>query len=160
MLKRPSSLIIFLMLIATSNVFADQLRIGDRLPDIEFLDQHDQSHKLDSTIQLLIFAHSKEAGSMMTDILAAVEPDHLDKHNAVYIADISGMPSLIARFFALPKMRKISSPIYLVREDSQADWLPKQEDKLTLVALSDGHVRDINYSESEETIRSMLELQK
>jgi hypothetical protein len=160
MLKRLNSLIIFLALITTSNVFADQLKIGEPLPDHEFLDQHDQSHRLESAIELLIFAHTKDAGSMMTDILADAEPDHLLKHKTVYIADISGMPSLIARIFALPKMRKISSPIYLVREEDQADWLPKQDDKLTLVALSDGLVRDISYSESEETIRSMLGLQK
>jgi hypothetical protein len=160
MLKRLSSLVIYLTLITTFNAFADQLKIGDSLPDNEFLDQHGQSHRLDSTIQLLIFAHTKDTGSMMTDILADAVPDHLLKQKAVYIADISGMPSLIARIFALPKMRKIGSPIYLVREEDQADWMPKQVDRLTLVTLSESHVRDISYIDSEETIRSMLGLQK
>jgi hypothetical protein len=160
MIKRLCKLLTLLsLIIASCGLYAEQLQIGDSLPRVELLDQHDQSHRLESDIKYLIFAHTKQTGAMMTDILADAEADYLSMRKAVYIADISGMPSLIARLFALPKMRKIASPIYLIREEDQAVWLPRQEDKLTLVALADGLVSKITYPADEETLKSTLELQ-
>lgn len=159
MSKRLKSLYILLLLLTTPSVFADQLQIGDSLPTAEFIDQHNQTHKLDSTIQLVIFAHTKETGSMMTDLLAVEDSDYLVKRNAIYIADISGMPSLIARFFALPKLRKIDSPIYLVEKTGAVAWLPREDDKLTLLMLSNGIIEKISFIGDKETMSSMLEAQ-
>jgi hypothetical protein len=160
MFNRAYTLVVFLSLILCSGtLFAEQIHIGDSLPKIEFLDQNDQAHQLNDKIQLLLFAHSKQTGSLMTDILEDAGPDHLQNHNAVYIADISRMPSLVTRFFVMPKMRKIDSPIFLVRNPEQAVWLPKEEDKVTLVKLTAGKITQISFSADEESLRSILGIQ-
>ncbi len=160
MTKRLIKLLPLLILIFTSNtLYAEPIKIGDSLPEMEFIDQHDQSHKLGSDIQYLIFAHTKQSGSIMTEILMDVEADHLQKHNAVYIADISGMPSLIARLFALPKLRKVGSPIYLCKENELVAWIPKKEEMITLLKLSNGTVEQISFTDNEDVIRKILEIQ-
>jgi hypothetical protein len=157
MLKQRYIRLSLLLLTMVSNLLhADPLKIGDMLPDSLFYDQHEKPHKLNGQIQLLIFAHTKQMGALMTDILADAKPDLLQEHNAIYLADISGMPSLIARFIALPKMRKIDAPICLVREAKDAIWLPKMEDKLTLVKLAAGQVKAISYTSDEMAVRSLL----
>ncbi len=159
MLKARHILLSLLLLTITSNpLLADPLKIGDRLPEKVFSDQHDKLHRLDNRVELLIFAHTKQMGTLMTDILAHAGADLLQRHNAIYLADISGMPSLIAKFIALPKMRKIDSPICLVRDAEEAAWLPTAEDKLTLLQLDSGRITAISFTAEEETIRSLLEI--
>lgn len=92
----------------------------------------------------------------MAEILADVKTGHMHNIQAAYIADISGMPSLISRFIALPKMRDIPSPILVSREADQVAWIPKKEDKLTLIFTQKGKVSDIIYSNDEEEIRALL----
>ena len=41
---------------------------------------------------------------VLKEYLLSKEGDILSKNNAIYVADISGMPSLISKFSALPKM--------------------------------------------------------
>jgi hypothetical protein len=159
MLNRTYTFFVFLCLTLISNtLLAEQIHVGESLPKIEFVDQNDQAHKLDDEIRILLFAHSKQTGSLVMEILKDAGPDHLQKHNAVYIADISGMPSMVTRLFVLPKMRKISSPIYLARTPEQAAWLPKEEDKVTLLKLTNGSVTQISFSADEESLRSILNL--
>ena len=45
---------------------------------------------------------------MLRDYLLPISEKEnvLEKNGAVYVADISGMPSLISKFIALPKMKK------------------------------------------------------
>lgn len=94
----------------------------------------------------------------MADILAGVEPGHMQSIQAAYIADISGMPSLISRFFALPKMREIASPILVTQDPDLVAWIPKKESKLTLIFAQGGKVSKIIYSSDEEEIRVLLNI--
>jgi hypothetical protein len=161
MVKRAYTLFVFLSLIFCSNtLFAEQIHVGESLPKIKFVDQNDQTHELDNEIRILLFAHGKQTGSLVMEILKDAGPAHLQKLNAVYIADISGMPSLVTRLFVLPKMRKIDSPIYLARNSGQAAWLPKKEDKVTLVKLTNGSVTQISFLTNEESLRSILGIQR
>lgn len=135
---------------------ADRLKPGDRLARVEFQDQFDHPHELDDQINLVFFAKSKQAGSTMTDILADVSADRFRELNAVYIADISGMPSLVTRLFVLPRMRDIAPPILLVRESGKVAWLPRKEEKVTVIKLSGGKVDHISFTDDEVTLKTIL----
>jgi hypothetical protein len=132
------------------------LKLGDTLTESKFIDQFDQTHSVGKQTKMLFFAKSKHAGSLMTDIISDLASDHLRKQNAVYIADISGMPSLVSRFIALPRMRDITTPILLVREAENASWLPSKEDKVTVVKVVDGKVAQIDFTAEKERLRRLL----
>jgi hypothetical protein len=134
------------------------LKLGDTLTESKFIDQFDQTHSVGKQTKMLFFAKSKHAGSLMTDIISDLASDHLHKQNAVYIADISGMPSLVSRFIALPRMRDITTPILLVREAENASWLPSKEDKVTVIKVVDGKVAQIDFTAEKERLRRLLEI--
>ncbi|MEW8625744.1 MAG: hypothetical protein AB2551_08345 [Candidatus Thiodiazotropha sp.] len=137
---------------------AEQLKPSISLEELEFLDQFDRPHKLDKQTKMLFFANSKHAGSLMNNILSDVPADHLIKLKKVYIADISGMPSLVTYLFVLPKIKDIKPPIYLVKEPEQTAWLPRAEDKVTVVKLANGKVEHISFTRDETTLKRLLDI--
>ncbi|MES9833857.1 MAG: hypothetical protein ABW139_16600 [Candidatus Thiodiazotropha sp. DIVDIV] len=147
-----------LLLVFPAGLQAQTIQISEAVPLVEFIDQRDNPHSIGADCRLLIYSHSKNTGSMMADILAGVEPGHMQSIQAAYIADISGMPSLISRFFALPKMREIASPILVTQDPDLVAWIPKKESKLTLIFAQGGKVSKIIYSSDEEEIRVLLNI--
>ncbi|MEJ2622757.1 MAG: hypothetical protein P8163_21710, partial [Candidatus Thiodiazotropha sp.] len=63
---------------------------------------------------------------------------------------------LVTRFFVLPKIRDIKVPILLVRESEYVDWLPREEDKVTVVKLTDGKVNHIDFTAEQATLKRLL----
>src|SRR5262245_51689999 len=82
------------------------LQPGAVLTPFAIQDQHDQPHHIDGSVRLIIFAADMDAGDIAKEALAENGSQRLSQAHAVYIADISGMPSLIAKMFAVPAMRK------------------------------------------------------
>ncbi len=68
----------------------------------------------------------------------------LTTNKAYYVADISGMPSLIAKFFALPKMKDYPFSVLLVDEE-QTKAFTKKEDNITVYTVTNGKISDIKY---------------
>ena len=63
----------------------------------------------------------------------------LEKNSAVYVADISGMPSLISKFIALPKMKKYPFSVLLL-DDTNKDNFVKEDGKIIVYSLENGKV--------------------
>jgi hypothetical protein len=69
----------------------------------------------------------------------------LEKHQAVYVMDIHAMPG-VARFFALPKMRKYPQRIVLVETAGTLAWVPTQPGRVTVLELTPaGRIQKISY---------------
>ncbi|ODB85105.1 hypothetical protein A3195_14730 [Candidatus Thiodiazotropha endoloripes] len=159
----PKRLVILLTALLSLTLYsslcsADRLKPGDRLARLEFQDQFDHPHNLEDQTNLVFFAKSKQAGSLMTNILADVSADRFSKLNAVFISDISGIPSLVTRLFVLPEMRDIEPPILLVREPEKVAWLPREEEKVTVIKLAGGKVDHISFTDDEVTLKTILGL--
>ena len=61
----------------------------------------------------------------------------LPQHHVLYVADIHGMPSFIARMFAIPSMQKRPYPMLLDRDGAATARFPSEEGKATLLFLED-----------------------
>ena len=79
-------------------------------------------------------------------MLAAQPAGVLDTLNAVYFADISGMPALVTRMFALPALREMPFAVGLGRDATQLADLPRQKGAATIVRVADGKVATIEYA--------------
>jgi hypothetical protein len=73
----------------------------------------------------------------------------LKKHNAVFIANISEMPSIITKLFALPKMKKYKHDVLLIYDEEDKRFMQK-EDKSTVYKLENGVIKSITYVEEED----------
>jgi hypothetical protein len=58
----------------------------------------------------------------------------------IYIADISGMPAMVTRMFALPKLRDLPFQVGLVQNSEVTGHLPRKPKEVTLISLEDQRV--------------------
>lgn len=130
-----------LLLVAT---FANALNIGDATPTFEIKDQFEKKHKFAADTKTILVAADKDTSTILKEYFLAKDANFLSVNKAYYVADISGMPSLIAKFFALPKMKDYPFPVLLVDEE-QTKSFTKKEDNITVYTVKDGKISDIKY---------------
>ena len=97
------------------SAFANSLTVGSDLPTLTIKDQFEKEHTVDANTKTIIFSATKAESATIKDFLTTKDKDYLTNNNIAYVADITGMPSLISKFFALPKMRDYSFSILLIQ---------------------------------------------
>ncbi|PZR38634.1 MAG: FAD/FMN-containing dehydrogenase [Ectopseudomonas oleovorans] len=118
------------------------LEPGERLASWTLLDQHDAPYTLNDETRILLVARDMDGAKLVDAALEGKPKGYLDERHAVFLADISRMPSVIATLFAIPKMRDYNYRILLDRDariapryqagEGQVLWL--QLDGLQIVA--------------------------
>lgn len=118
------------------------LEPGERLASWTLLDQHDAPYTLNDETRILLVARDMDGAKLVNAALEGKPKGYLDERHAVFLADISRMPSVIATLFAIPKMRDYNYRILLDRDariapryqagEGQVLWL--QLDGLQIVA--------------------------
>ncbi len=141
-----------LLLVAT---FANALNIGDATPTFDIKDQFEKKHKIAVDAKTILVAADKDTSEILRDYFLAKDAKFLSTNKAYYVADISGMPSLIAKFFALPKMKKYPFSVLLVDEE-QTKSFTKKEGNITVYTVSNGKVSDIKYIKDSAGLDSVF----
>jgi len=131
---------------------------GSRIEPFTIRDQHDVEHQIDESLQLIVFARDMDAGDIAKEALADADAAALASRHAVYIADISAMPALVARLFALPKMRKRPYPVLLDRDGELTAAFPEREGELTVMRLRELEVVDVEHLDNASAVREALSL--
>jgi len=91
-----------LLFIAT---FANALNIGDTTPTFEIKDQFEKMHKISADAKTILVAESRGTSVIVREYLLSKDTKFLETNKAHYIADISGMPSLISKFIHYQKWK-------------------------------------------------------
>ncbi len=136
----------FLALPSVAEEAAEAWRVGDTLPAFSLEDCHGDLHCLEPATNWLFYSRDR-AGDEILDL--AVKEHALGQLNsgeAVYMADISGMPGIITKLFALPAMRKRDYPILLDHEGEATARLPHREEQLTILRLQGLRITGIAYA--------------
>lgn len=119
---------------------------GAVFPVLALEDQHGKTVSTSASTRLVLFAADKAASDLINEVLAARPAGVLDGLGAVYFADISAMPALVTRMFALPALREMPFAVGLGRDANQLADLPRQKGAATIVRLLDGKVVNIEYA--------------
>lgn len=141
-----------LLFVAT---FANALSLGDATPTFKINDQFEKAHTIAGDTKTILVAADKGTSEILRDYLLTKEKGFLEANKAYYVADISGMPSLIAKFFALPKMKKYPFSILLV-DENQTKEFTKKEGNITIYSVMNGKVSDIKYVKSAEELAGVF----
>ncbi|WP_144211344.1 hypothetical protein [Shewanella donghaensis] len=142
---------ILFMTSAQANVFV----LNDKIEPITLEDQFEQPLVVNETTKVVLFSRGMKGGEFIQEALETIPADQQPTDMA-YIADISGMPSLIARFVAIPKMKDLPFSMGLDREgDATASW-PAEKDMATVVTLDNLSVLSIEYFDNSEAIIEAL----
>jgi len=135
---------------------AEPVRPGQPLPDIRLTDQHDVEGRLDATTRLVLVTRDMDAGNLVKDALGEGRGPLLSAARVVYISDISRMPGVITKLFALPAMRKRDYRILLDRDGKATADVPSEEGKVTALEIADGIIARIYYVSTVEGLRTLL----
>jgi hypothetical protein len=136
---------ILLSLFISCSLWANvPFNINDKIGNFSLLNQFDAKQTIDNSVEMIIVSFEKDTGAQLNEFLSQQTPDFLQQHKTVFIANISGMPMVITKMFALPKMRNYKHPILLIYDENDVRF-KSQEGKSTLYKLKDGVIQSIEF---------------
>lgn len=139
-----------LLLLVTGVSHAESLK-----PQL-FENQWEAEQALTVSTQWVIFSHHKAGGQWVKESLEELGVENLDERKWLYVADISGMPSIITNLFALPKMRDYAFPIALVKEEKQAAGWARKDEQVTVYQLNHLVVKQTQFFADKESLKQFL----
>lgn len=145
---------LFTVLLSLSAI-ANSLTVGSDIPTLTVKDQFEKDHTVDANVKTILFSASKTGGTTIKDFLLTKDKDYLTTNNAVYIADITAMPSLVTKFIAMPKMKDYPFSVLLIDEANKGLFAVK-EDMVSIISLENGKITDIKYVKTVEELAQNL----
>ena len=135
---------VVLFIALTLSLFANEFKVGDNIGSFSLLNQHDEKVTVDNKVEKILVSFEKDTGADINEYLSNKYSLFLKNNNSVFIANISGMPSIITKLFALPKMKKYKHPILLIYSEDDKRFVSKEE-KSTLYTLENGVIKSIEF---------------
>ncbi|MFI8746253.1 FAD/FMN-containing dehydrogenase [Pseudomonas sp. NPDC077186] len=132
--------IITLLLLGLLSTAALALEPGERLAPWTLLDQFDVPYTLNEETRILLVARDMDGAKLVNTALEGKSEGYLDERQAVFLAGISRMPSVIATLVALPKTRDYDYRILLDRDTRIAPRYPTGEGDVLWLQLQDGRL--------------------
>lgn len=145
------------ILLCLAALGAQALEVGEQLASWTLLDQHEQAYSLSDRTRILLVARSMDGARLVDAVLKGRPQGYLESRQAAFIADISGMPSLIARLFAVPAMRDYSYRVLLDREARVASRYPGDPAKVLWLDLDRGHLKEVREFANASELSAALE---
>ena len=121
-------------------------------------DQFDKAVTLTPETKKVIFVFAKATGHTVKEFLKKQDKDYLPSRNALFVADISGMPTVIRNTFALPDFKKSAYSVALIYDKAIATSYKneKDADKITIVTLSNDVITKKQTFSTEEELKAAL----
>jgi hypothetical protein len=119
-------------------------------------DQHGETRAIDPSVRAILFSRDMDGGGILKEAVGENGAALLERAGAVYVADVSRMPGLVRRLFALPSLRRRGYPVLLDEDGRATADFPSAEGKATLVLLDALRVARIGHFESAEALRTAL----
>jgi hypothetical protein len=128
-----------------------------RLSDFVYKTPNDAVVKIPKDVKVIIVSFEKETGALINGYLHEQDAAYLKEHSAVFIADISKMPSVITTMFAIPKLKKYKHPIHINYSEGFDTVVPAKEEMVTLLFVENAKIKEIRYVATKEELRTAIE---
>lgn len=153
-----SLLAALILLPALAGAETATLRPGDTLPALKLNDQHEQPYAIPANTRVLLVTADKASGGLAHGVLKDIPQAEQERRGIVYVADVSGMPSLVTSMFALPKMRDYGYRIMIGMEPGQTAMLPRAADAVTLIELESGRIKSVEEVRDIPALKARLDV--
>ncbi|MGB5965829.1 MAG: hypothetical protein WBF77_03920 [Sulfurimonadaceae bacterium] len=132
--------------------------VGNSLETLVLNDQHEKPQSLSADTKKVIFAFSKDMGHMSNEYFNKQDPNFLVEHNAVFIADVSGAPSLIRSMFIMPGLKDFKHPVLVIEDKNVAAGyrIDENSEKLMILDVDNFIITNISYVASEDELAKAL----
>jgi len=119
-----------------SGPVVSKVAVGKSLEALKLNDQFENPHTLDAETTQVIFAFSKDMGHMSNEYFAKQDADFLAKHHTVFVADVSGAPSLIRSMFIMPGLKDFKHTVLIIEDKNLAASYRNESHKEELMVLT------------------------
>ena len=128
--------------------------VGKELASYTFEDQFDKKHTLTNQVKKVIFVFTKPTGHLMRVYLGTKKIDYLAKRHIDFIADVSGMPSMIFKMFALPDFKESKYPIMIIKDKTKSQRFRNEEQKnsVMIISLDNKIVKSVKFVTNEQDL--------
>lgn len=151
-------LIVILLIIFTSIIHAEPYKVGTQVPDFSLKDQHGKTYKLDPAVRLILFVgRDRQGGEIVAKALENTGEGYLAKYSTIYIIDTSGIPRLVNKLFARPKLRKRPYKILVDPGPSVTKDFPSEKEKVTLLHINNRTIEAIEFLGTPEDVKKAIE---
>lgn len=154
-MRQPVSALLVLLFVLGASA-TERYGVGATLAQRSLEDQHGVRAEVDERVELLLVTRDMKAGDLVKKALDGIPQTRLDERHALYVADISGMPALVSRLFAVPRMRERAYRVLLDRDGSVARELPHVDGKPTLVSLAALRITAITHPATVDEVRQAV----
>lgn len=111
-----------------------------KFPALSLTDQHDRPVTLPGSARWILFSHTRDGDEWSNQVLAEFGQSGMTARGLVYLSDISGMPALVSKMFAMPDLRGRKYSVALIRKEGEAKGIPVKKDCVGLMGLNDGRI--------------------
>ena len=133
-------------------LFAQTLSVGDKYPSFRIPDQFAKFTKVFHHDKYVIMTFEKDISAELSSYLQKRKSNYLPSKKTKYVADISGMPKIITKMFALPKMKKYNYKIQLIHSERQGAQFPRKDEMITVFKVNNYKIESIQYMKPKEVI--------
>jgi hypothetical protein len=129
---------------------------GDRVEPFELADAHGETGRVDEGVRLVLFTADMDAGKLVQEALSDSALQDLAARGAVYAADVSRMPALVTRLFALPSIRRRPYRTLLDTGPGPTTRIPREAGQVTLVTLDRLTVTSVRFAGTAAAVAAAL----
>lgn len=120
------------------------LQVDQYFPKTALPDQYGNEQRIMATDEIVLMSFEKDVSVAINDYLKTKPKDFVYRHRVKYISDISPMPTVITKMFALPKMRKYKYPVMLIYDEAGAKY-DKKDGMVTVYRLDKGILKSVEF---------------
>ena len=134
------------------------IKVGKTLKPFTLNDQFEKPHTLTPDVKKIIFVFAKKSGHTVRKYFNTKPVDYLKNHHYVFVADVSGMPSIIYKMFAKSDLQKHKYPIWLIFDSKNSAKFvnEKNEDKIMVVTLDNLKIKKVQFFDDVEGLKKAL----
>jgi hypothetical protein len=90
------------------------------LESLKLNDQNGKPHTISADTKTVVFAFSKDVGHTCNNFFATKADSYLSDNNTMFIADVSGAPSLIRSMFIMPGLKDFKHTVLVIDDKALA----------------------------------------
>ena len=137
-----------------SGKVSDGIVIGQKLKDYTFEDQFGKKYSLSNDTKKVIFVFSKPTGHLVKVYLEQQSKTYLSQRDIDFIADVSGMPKIIFKMFALPDFQESPYTVLLIKDEKKSTLFRNEEHKneVMVISLTNKVITDVKFITNEKDL--------
>ena len=130
--------------------------VGVTMTAFSMEDQHGNKIAVGDQVKYVVVAHDMDGSKLASASFEGVEQSKFNDRGIVYLADISGMPGLIAKFVAIPKMQEYPYAVMLDRGGFVKAHAPVKDKQLLLMKVNQLKIESLQYFSDPQEMRNLL----